>query len=139
MRERRRDRAKSFRRGDPALGKRIRTIRLQRGLSQMQLADEVGVTYQQIQKYEKGTDRITVDRLRKIARALEVSPATLLESPPETSREIPPPYPEPSLSEDEIRLIQAFRMIGDPTFRQQVLSLVLLGARLLPSKDPHAP
>ncbi|MCD6319666.1 MAG: helix-turn-helix transcriptional regulator [Candidatus Desulfofervidaceae bacterium] len=54
------------------IGARIRFIRKQKGLTQMQLAERVGVSFQQIQKYEKGKDRIFVERLQQIARALDV-------------------------------------------------------------------
>ena len=54
------------------IGKRIRFFRKQKGLTQMQLAEKVGVSFQQIQKYETGRDRISVDRLQQIAQAIEV-------------------------------------------------------------------
>ena len=68
--------------GDPRdaeIGKRIRALRLERGLSQTELGNLLGVTFQQIQKYENGSNRISVHRLRLTARALEVSPSYFLE------------------------------------------------------------
>lgn len=53
----------------------LRTFRLQRGLSQEGLAERAGITFQQIQKYEKGTNRISVGRLSELVKILEVSPA----------------------------------------------------------------
>ncbi len=55
------------------IGQLIKEIRKSRRMSQMRLADLVGVSYQQIQKYEKGASSISVERLGQIAKALEVS------------------------------------------------------------------
>jgi transcriptional regulator with XRE-family HTH domain len=57
---------------DVLVGKRIRLRRLELSISQSQLAEEVGLTFQQIQKYEKGTNRVSGSRLVQIASALEV-------------------------------------------------------------------
>ena len=55
------------------IGQLIKEIRKSRHMSQMKLADLVGVSYQQIQKYEKGASSISVDRLKQISKALETS------------------------------------------------------------------
>jgi transcriptional regulator with XRE-family HTH domain len=55
------------------IGQLIREIRKSRYMTQMKLADLVGVSYQQIQKYEKGASSISVDRLQQISRALDVT------------------------------------------------------------------
>jgi len=55
---------------DTALGSRIRLRRRELGLSQEQLARQVGITFQQVQKYEHGTNRVSFSRLVEIARAL---------------------------------------------------------------------
>jgi len=57
---------------DVAVGQRIREFRKAANLSQTQLADQIGVTFQQVQKYEKGTNRVGAGRLMYIARALDV-------------------------------------------------------------------
>ena len=57
---------------DVAVGKRIREFRTSANLSQTALADQIGVTFQQVQKYEKGTNRVGAGRLTHIARALNV-------------------------------------------------------------------
>ena len=54
------------------IGARIRVARKEGGLTQRQLAEKVGVSFQQIQKYETGKDRIFVERLQQIAQALKV-------------------------------------------------------------------
>ena len=57
---------------DVEVGHRIRIQRLQSGLSQMSLAEKLGVTFQQVQKYEKGVNRVGAGRLTKIAKVLGV-------------------------------------------------------------------
>jgi transcriptional regulator with XRE-family HTH domain len=57
---------------DVEIGKRIRAQRLSRGMSQEDLADRLGVTFQQLQKYEKGANRVSAARLREIAIALKL-------------------------------------------------------------------
>src|SRR5262245_26058201 len=57
---------------DRHVGARMRARRIMLGLSQQQMADSIGVTYQQTYKYEKGTDRVAAGRLYHIARALGV-------------------------------------------------------------------
>ena len=56
---------------DIAIGARVRAVRLDCALSQQALADRLGVTFQQLQKYERGTNRIAVARLIDIASALD--------------------------------------------------------------------
>ena len=55
---------------DQFIGKKIYSLRLAKGLSRQQLAEVIGVTHQQLQKYEKGTNRISVGRLVLISKAL---------------------------------------------------------------------
>ena len=73
---------------DKTIGARIRARRLALGMSQEALASEIGITFQQVQKYEKGQNRVAAATLLDIARALD-APVTLLlpatESSPATS------------------------------------------------------
>ncbi|MBM6595466.1 helix-turn-helix domain-containing protein [Microvirga pudoricolor] len=55
---------------DQFIGQRIRTARVAKGMSQEGLADQLGLTFQQLQKYEKGVNRITAGRLEEISRVL---------------------------------------------------------------------
>lgn len=55
---------------DIEIGRKIRALRLERGLSQSGLAEGIGLTFQQVQKYEKGTNRVSAGRLQKIADML---------------------------------------------------------------------
>lgn len=63
---------------DREVGQRIRALRTRQGLSQTTLAQTVGVTFQQIQKYERGMNRLPHNRLATIATALACSVADLL-------------------------------------------------------------
>src|SRR5215471_18672638 len=61
--------------GDPRdaeIGQRVRALRLQRGLSQTELGNLISVTFQQVQKYEKGANRISAGRLQRVAEVLGV-------------------------------------------------------------------
>ena len=72
----------SVKRPDPVdieVGHRIRIERLARGLSQTALANQLGVTFQQVQKYEKGFNRVGSGRLLKIASILDVTITQLFE------------------------------------------------------------
>jgi transcriptional regulator with XRE-family HTH domain len=62
---------------DVAVGARVRMIRKARGVAQHTLAEAVGITFQQIQKYEKGANRVSASKLAEIAAFLEVSVAEL--------------------------------------------------------------
>ena len=57
---------------DAEIAKRVRALRLQRGLSQSALGKVLGVTFQQVQKYERGTNRVTAGRLCRIAEVFDV-------------------------------------------------------------------
>lgn len=63
---------------DVAVGLRLRTLRKSKGMSQEQLGRSLGITFQQIQKYERGTNRISASMLVKSARALSVAADALL-------------------------------------------------------------
>jgi len=74
-------RAKSPDAADVALGRRLKSLRVKRGLSQTALGEVIGVSFQQIQKYERGAHRLRVSQLRRLAEALAVSVAELLDIP----------------------------------------------------------
>ena len=69
---------------DKIIGARIRELRITMGLSRVQLASRIDVTHQQLQKYEKGTNRIGASRLQHIARVLTVPVAFFFEDAPAT-------------------------------------------------------
>ncbi|MCB8835846.1 helix-turn-helix domain-containing protein [Aurantimonas sp. VKM B-3413] len=65
---------------DAAVGRCIRTFRLARGMSQADLARVLGVTFQQVQKYEKGTNRISASRLQQTAELFELPVAAFFDN-----------------------------------------------------------
>jgi transcriptional regulator with XRE-family HTH domain len=67
---------------DIHVGSRVRLRRMMLGMSQEKLGEHLGITFQQIQKYEKGTNRIGASRLQAIARVLSVPPAFFFEDAP---------------------------------------------------------
>jgi len=108
---------------DVDVGRLVRVHRMARGLSQTELANRVGVTFQQVQKYESGANRISMGRLTRIARVLGVSVTYLLAG----SRQAAPR----SNSRDEAKLAEATRMLGG------IGALRLLTAFLaLPARPP---
>lgn len=107
---------------DAEIGSRIRLARKQARLSQTELGQALGVTYQQVQKYENGTDRVAASRLIQIARFLKVSTASLL---PDGDDEAVSAL----LGEDEIAALAAFRQIESEAMRQAGISMLkTLGA-----------
>jgi len=76
--------ARSVGHAEVRLGIRLRALRLEKGLSQSDLANKLGVSFQQIQKYEKGTNRIAMSRAEMIARIFGISVAHLMGDGAET-------------------------------------------------------
>jgi transcriptional regulator with XRE-family HTH domain len=73
---------------DVAVGARIRLLRKLRGLSQQALAESAGVTFQQIQKYERGANRVSASMLTRIASALDTPVAEMFGEASPASRAI---------------------------------------------------
>lgn len=67
---------------DVAIAQKLRALRLARGLSQDALAEKIGVTFQQLQKYENGVNRVSAGRLLRIAAALDVPVTAFYDAPP---------------------------------------------------------
>ena len=65
---------------DAMVGAKVRMLRVSRGVSQTVLAERIGVTFQQVQKYEQGADRVGTSRLAQIASVLDVSANEFFES-----------------------------------------------------------
>src|SRR5829696_9954752 len=74
---------------DKHVGSRMRTRRLLAGMSQEKLGEALGITFQQIQKYEKGTNRISVSRLHQIAGVLSAPVSMFYEGAPEAGEGAP--------------------------------------------------
>jgi len=85
---------------DAIVGENIRVARLAAGLSQTELGGACGITFQQIQKYEKGTNRVGGSRLMQIAEALKVPAAALLPSSQKDA--VTPKHRPPTILQDRI-------------------------------------
>ncbi len=72
---------------DTLIGMKIHELRISMGLSRQQLASKIGVTHQQLQKYEKGTNRISAGRIAAIAKAMNKSVAFFFENLNETEND----------------------------------------------------
>jgi transcriptional regulator with XRE-family HTH domain len=106
---------------DVEVGRRIRVRRLERQMSQTELADQLGVTFQQVQKYEKGVNRVGAARLQRIADALEVPISFFFSVGDRNSPEAVMPFLETAHA---VRLMRAFASISDPAIQRSVLDLV---------------
>ncbi len=92
------------------IGVLIRDMRKAAGMSQMKLAEKIGVSYQQIQKYEKGASQLNVGRLLQIADAFGVPVSAFLGETAEAGvAQLKPQYS--TLSEDEAKMIMLFRRL----------------------------
>jgi transcriptional regulator with XRE-family HTH domain len=110
---------------DSLVGKNIRICRLQRGLTQSALGDHLGVTFQQIQKYENGANRVGASRLTQIAGALGVSLNTLFDGSAAAGRTAPDLSGRELLAHPHaLRLVQAFHKIPGGKQRIAVLHLI---------------
>jgi transcriptional regulator with XRE-family HTH domain len=85
---------------DVVVGENIRTARLSAGLSQTELGNACDITFQQIQKYEKGANRVGGSRLMQIAEALKIPAATLL--PTSQKHAVTPKHRAPAILQDRI-------------------------------------
>jgi len=122
----------SVKRPDPVdveVGHRIRIERLARGLSQTALANQLGVTFQQVQKYEKGVNRVGAGRLTKIAEVLGVPVGTffsgkeVLDSEALTVPGAASPLKLLTVS-GAFRLLRAYAEIADSNLRRSIVDLV---------------
>ncbi len=118
---------------DKHVGARVRMRRTMVGLSQGKLGEALDVTFQQIQKYEKGANRIGASRLQQLARVLEVAPAYFFEGSPSGDAQVAgfaesggESYVVDFLSTREgLQLNRAFAAIKDPDVRKKILDLVV--------------
>jgi transcriptional regulator with XRE-family HTH domain len=117
---------------DRHVGRRLRMRRKMLAVSQEQLADELGLTYQQVQKYERGANRIGAGRLQQISHILQVPVAFFFEGAPNAST--PHGSNGSALSMAQIddfvsdlnglRLIKAFTRIDNAAVRRRIVMLV---------------
>jgi transcriptional regulator with XRE-family HTH domain len=120
---------------DKHVGSRVRMRRMMLGMSQEKLGDALALTFQQVQKYEKGTNRIGASRLQQISHILQVPVAFFFEGAPhiaDTSIMTDPMEPATSptyvsdflATSDGLSLTKAFMRIPDPKLRRRIVDLV---------------
>jgi len=109
---------------DVVVGQNVRIGRLQKGLSQTELGARIGVTFQQIQKYEKGANRIGASRLQQIADVLRVPIPTLFDGAPTAYHSCQRSVQGLLAKPLALRLLLAFDKINDEAARLAVVHLV---------------
>jgi transcriptional regulator with XRE-family HTH domain len=116
---------------DKYVGSRVRMRRIMLGMSQEKLGDALGLTFQQVQKYEKGTNRISASRLQHLSTILKVPITFFFEGAPPSvgwpapNQEQPPSYVNDFLAtSDGLALIAAYTRISDPKLRRAIVALV---------------
>jgi len=116
---------------DRHVGGRVRMRRILVGMSQEKLGEALGLTFQQVQKYEKGSNRIGASRLQQIAVTLAVSPAFFFEgqAPNEAGAGGEADAQASQIvaflaSADGLSLNRAFARIRDPRLRRRIIDLV---------------
>lgn len=119
---------------DVHVGNRLKLRRALVGMSQDRLGQLVGLTFQQIQKYEKGANRIGASRLFQFAIILGVPPAWFfegLEGQPVEARNgnmlqaaVPEGVPVTAFGREDIDLLRAFHVLQSPLLRRRVIDLV---------------
>ena len=117
---------------DRDVGSRVRMRRMMLNMSQEKLGDALGLTFQQVQKYEKGTNRIGASRLQHISRILQVPVSFFFDGAPEIPgqatgmSEMPSPaYVSDFLAtSDGLALTKAFVQIKNSKLRRRIVDLV---------------
>jgi transcriptional regulator with XRE-family HTH domain len=116
---------------DKYVGSRVRMRRIMLGMSQEKLGLALGLTFQQVQKYEKGTNRVGASRIQQISEILEVPVSFLFDGGPSGrpngegfGEGASPAYVSDFLATTEgLALTRAFTRIGDPKLRRSIVEL----------------
>ena len=117
---------------DRHVGSRVRMRRMLAGVSQEKLGDALGLTFQQVQKYEKGSNRISASRLQQIAKMLDVPVSFFFDGAPTGdmptggfSDAASSAYVSDFMSSSEgVQLTKAFVRIKNPRVRRRIIDLV---------------
>ncbi|MGB8397611.1 helix-turn-helix domain-containing protein [Bradyrhizobium sp.] len=117
---------------DKYVGSRVRMRRIMLGMSQEKLGEALGLTFQQVQKYEKGTNRVGASRLQQISEILQVPVSFLFDGGPSGaantdgfSEGTSPAYVSDFLATSEgLALTRAFTRITDAKLRRSIVDLV---------------
>jgi transcriptional regulator with XRE-family HTH domain len=118
---------------DTHVGQKIRARRTLLGMSQTELADTAGITFQQVQKYEKGANRVGAGRLQQFSEALGVPPSYFFEGLPGAGKKIRAPeegeLPEGSIvsflgTREGAALVRGFLAIKEKPIRQSLIGFI---------------
>jgi|SRR5579871_2662210 len=117
---------------DKHVGSRVRMRRMMLSMSQEKLGGALGLTFQQVQKYEKGTNRIGASRLQQISHVLQVPVAFFFEGAPAPQQQTDGAMTAPSATyvseflatSDGLALTKAFMRIKEPRLRRRIVDLV---------------
>ncbi len=125
---------------DVHVGARLRARRTLLGLSQTALGEVMGLSFQQMQKYERGSNRISASRLYEVSKLLDVdisyffdemdrntkseSPARLSRQKPKRSPRRPPKSEDPLHKRETLELVRAYYRITDPKIRGHIRKLI---------------
>jgi transcriptional regulator with XRE-family HTH domain len=123
---------------DIHVGERIRMWRTERKIGRITLGEAIGLTLQQIQKYEKGTNRIGASRLQEICTVLEIPVSFLFEGPPGSSpceTGMPQDIIDFMESPEGVRFVAAFGRITDRKVRR---GIARLASRIADDMQPKA-
>ena len=126
---------------DIYVGSRLKLRRLILGISQKKMAEKLGITFQQVQKYENGINRISASRLWDISKLLKVqveyffdgmnesiqaqSPRSLRKNTISSRQEIGESFDDPMLRQESIRLIKAYSRINNEKLCRKLLDLMI--------------
>lgn len=116
---------------DVFVGKRLRMRRLMLDMSQTDIGDKLGVTFQQVQKYEKGTNRVSASRLQALSHHLGVPVAFFFDGAPRVPGDHSGNAPMPDFvseffaSSDGLALTRAFMKVDDAKLRRRIVELVV--------------
>lgn len=116
---------------DRHVGLKVATLRQARGMSQTGLADQLGVSFQQVQKYEKGANRISASRLYQMTEVFGCTVADLFPDPaasPVTGM-AEEPAPRLTISKDSLDLLSAFAEITDQNLRRALSQIAVALAK----------
>ncbi len=104
------------------IGKKIRELRNSNGFSQTQMASKLGISYQQVQKYEKGVNCPNVTRIFQIADVFKVAPIELIL--PEGYKEKEKKKKASQLEKDEISVLQLYRKLPRKSQKKAIMEML---------------
>ncbi|MGC2780477.1 MAG: helix-turn-helix transcriptional regulator [Bradyrhizobium sp.] len=120
---------------DAEVGRRIRLYRTNAGLSQSELGRKIGVTFQQVQKYEQGANRVGAGRLTDIAAALKMPVSAFFETKA-IGTDAQPVFPTELLTKPHaLKLLKAYAALRSDKLRRAIVRLVDLLAKHRPAPD----